>query len=122
MEVIEGLDLRAMTAATGAGRGVVPSAAAGPYSLRRRHRGVFQLTGSVRLTDLAECSASSLVYEDPNDDTIAIFAAAFLKKIQALVVQVHGVARETGALKPAPWALMGVRRSMPTPAVRARRR
>ena len=53
VEVIEGLDLRAMTGSyRGSGEASVPvPAAAGPYYLRLRHRGVFPAaTWSVRLT------------------------------------------------------------------------
>ena len=120
VEVIEGLDLRAMTGSyRGSGEASEPSsAAAGPYYLRLRHRGVFQPQPGacdLRFGAFRFIAAN----EHPDHDTIATFRRRFLEQIEALFVQVLGVAREMGVSKPAPWRSMAPR-STPTPAVTAR--
>ena len=109
VEVIEGLDLRAMTGSyRGSGEASYIPAAAGPYYLRLRHRGVFQ-------PQPGACDLPSVAFrfiaanEHPDDDTIATFRRRFLEQIEALFVQVLGVAREMGVLKLGTVALDGTK-------------
>ena len=72
-----------------------PPAAAGPYHLRLRHRGFFS-RNLERATHDSVAFRFIAANEHPDHDTIATFRRRFLKQIEALFVQVLGVAREMG--------------------------
>ena len=120
VEVIEGLDLRAMTGSyRGSGEAsyhprlllglIIYGYAIGVFSSRNLERATYDL---VAFRFIA-------ANEHPDHDTIATFRRRFLEQIEALFVQVLGVAREMGVLKLGTVALMAPR-STPTPAVTAR--
>ena len=122
VEVIEGLDLRAMTGSyRGSGEAsyhprlllglIIYGYAIGVFSSRNLERATYD---SVAFRFIA-------ANEHPDHDTIATFRRRFLEQIEALFVQVLGVAREMGCRSSAPWRSMAPR-STPTPAVTARRR
>ena len=122
VEVIAGLDLRAITGAyRGSGDAsyhprvllglIVYGYATGVFSSRKLERATYD---SVAFRYIA-------ANDHPDHDTIAAFRKRFLKQIQTLFVQVLGVAREMGSCKWARWRWM-VRRSTPTPVVIARYR
>src|SRR6202790_1317333 len=100
VEVIEGLDLRAMTGSyRGSGEAsyhpqlllglLIYGYATGVFSSRKLERATYD---SVAVRFIA-------ANEHPDHDTIAAFRRRFLKQIGTLVVQVLGVAREMGVLK-----------------------
>ena len=100
VEVVEGLDLRAMTGSyRGSGEAsyhpqlllglIIYGYASGVFSSRKLERATYD---SVAFRFIA-------ANEHPDHDTIATFRRRFLKQIETLFVQVLGVAREMGVLK-----------------------
>ena len=100
VEVVEELDLRAMTGSyRGSGEAsyhpqlllglIIYGYATGVFSSRKLERATYD---SVAFRFVAAT-------EHPDHDTIAAFRRRFLKQIEALFVQVLGVAREMGVLK-----------------------
>src|SRR3978361_2188830 len=109
VEVIEGLDLRAMTGSyRGSGEAcyhprllglIIYGYATGGFSSRNLERATHD--------SVAFCFSAA--NEHPDHDTIATFRRRFLKQIEALFVQVLGVAREMGVLKLGTVALDGTK-------------
>src|SRR6202790_5232883 len=110
VEVIEGLDLRAMTGSyRGSGEAAHPPQlllglliygyATGVFSSRKLERATYD---SVAVRFIA-------ANEHPDHDTIAAFRRRFLKQIGTLFVRVLGVAREMGVLKLGTVALEGTK-------------
>jgi len=110
VEVIEGLDLRAMTGSyRGSGEAsyhpqlllglIIYGYATGVFSSRNLERATYD---SVAFRFIA-------ANEHPDHDTIANFRRRFLLQIEALFVQVLGVAREMGVLKLGTVALDGTK-------------
>ena len=110
VEVIEGLDLRAMTGSyRGSGEAsyhprlllglIIYGYAIGVFSSRNLERATYD---SVAFRFIA-------ANEHPDHDTIATFRRRFLEQIEALFVQVLGVAREMGVLKLGTVALDGTK-------------
>ena len=110
VEVIEGLDLRAMTGSyRGSGSASYPPSlllgilvygyATGVFSSRKLERATYD---SVAFRFIA-------ANEHPDHDTIATFRRRFLQEIEALFVQVLAVAREMGVLKLGTVALDGTK-------------
>src|ERR1700687_3154324 len=109
-EVIEGLDLRAMTGSyRGAGGAsyhprlllglIIYGYASGVLSSRNLERAAY---------DAVACRFTA-ANEHPDHDTIANFRRRFLPQIEALFVQVLGVARDMGVLKLGTVALDGTK-------------
>src|SRR5271168_3555888 len=109
-EVVEGLDLRAMTGSyRGSGEAsyhprlllglIIYGYATGVFSSRKLERATHD---SVAFRFIA-------ANEQPDHDTIANFRRRFLQEIEALFVQVLGVAREMGVLKLGTVALDGTK-------------
>ena len=110
VEVVEGLDLRAMTGGyRGSGEAsyhpqlllglVIYGYATGVFSSRKLERATYD---SVAFRFIA-------ANEHPDHDTIAAFRRRFLPQIEKLFVQVLGVAREMGVLKMGTVALDGTK-------------
>ena len=110
VEVIEGLDLRAMTGSyRGSGEAsyhpalllglIIYGYATGVFSSRKLERATYD---SVAFRFIA-------ANEHPDHDTIATFRRRFLQQIETLFVQVLGVAREMGVLKLGTVALDGTK-------------
>jgi len=110
VEVVEGLDLRVMTGSyRGSGEAsyhpqlllglIVYGYATGVFSSRKLERATYD---SVAFRFIA-------ANEHPDHDTIATFRRRFLPQIEALFVQVLGVAREMGVLKLGTVALDGTK-------------
>src|SRR5471030_817505 len=110
VEVIDGLDLRAMTGSyRGSGEAsyhpqlllgiIIYGYASGVFSSRKLERATYD---SVAFRFIA-------ANEHPDHDTIAAFRRRFLKQIETLFVQVLGVAREMGVLKMGTVALDGTK-------------
>ncbi len=110
VEVVEGLDLRAMTGRyRGSGEAsyhpqlllglIIYGYATGVFSSRKLERATYD---SVAFRFIA-------ANEHPDHDTIAAFRRRFLPRIEALFVQVLGVAREMGVLKLGTVALDGTK-------------
>jgi len=110
VEVIAGLDLRAMTGSyRGSGEAsyhpqlllgiIVYGYATGVFSSRKLERATYD---SVAFRFIA-------ANEHPDHDTIAAFRRRFLQQIETLFVQVLGVAREMGVLKLGTVALDGTK-------------
>jgi transposase len=110
VEVVEGLDLRAMTGSyRGSGEAsyhpqvllglVIYGYATGVFSSRKLERATYD---TVAFRFMA-------ANEHPDHDTIAAFRRRFLKQIEALFVQVLGMAREMGVLKLGTVALDGTK-------------
>jgi transposase len=110
VEVIEGLDLRAMTGSyRGSGEAsyhprlllglIIYGYATGVFSSRNLERATYD---SVALRFIA-------ANEHPDHDTIATFRRRFLPEIEVLFVQVLGMAREMGVLKLGTVALDGTK-------------
>jgi transposase len=109
-EVVEGLDLRAMTGSyRGSGEAsyhpqlllglIIYGYATGVFSSRKLERATHD---SVAFRFIA-------ANEHPDHDTIAAFRRRFLTQIETLFVQVLGVAREIGVLKLGTVALDGTK-------------
>jgi transposase len=110
VEVVDGLDLRAMTGSyRGSGEAsyhpqlllglIIYGYATGVFSSRRLERATYD---SVAFRFVA-------ANEHPDHDTIAAFRRRFLPQIEALFVQVLGVAREMRVLKLGTVALDGTK-------------
>jgi transposase len=110
VEVVEGLDLRAMTGSyRGSGEAsyhpqlllglIIYGYATGVFSSRKLERASYD---SVAFRFIA-------ANEHPDHDTLAAFRRRFLKQIETLFVQVLGVAREVGVLKLGTVALDGTK-------------
>ncbi len=110
VEVVEGLDLRAMTGSyRGSGEAsyhpqlllglMIYGYATGVFSSRKLERATYD---SVAFRFIAANA-------HPDHDTIATFRRRFLKQIEALFVQVLGVAYEMGVLKMGTVALDGTK-------------
>jgi transposase len=110
VEVVERLDLRAMTGSyRGSGEAsyhpqlllglIIYGYATGVFSSRKLERATYD---SVAFRFIA-------ANEHPDHDTIAAFRRRFLKQIETLFVQVLGVAREMGVLKMGTVALDGTK-------------
>jgi len=110
VEVVEGLDLRAMTGSyRGSGEApyhpqlllglIIYGYATGVFSSRKLERATYD---SVALRFIA-------ANEHPDHDTIAAFRRRFLPQIEALFVQVLEVAHEMGVLKLGTVALDGTK-------------
>ena len=110
VEVIAGLDLRAMTGSyRGSGEAsyhpqlllgiIIYGYATGVFSSRKLERATYD---SVAFRFIA-------ANEHPDHDTIAAFRRRFLKHVEALFVQVLGVAREMGLLRLGTVALDGTK-------------
>jgi transposase len=110
VEVIEGLDLRAMTGSyRGSGEAsyhprlllglIIYGYATGVFSSRNLERATYD---SVAFRFIA-------ANEHPDHDTIATFRRRFLPEIEVLFVQVLGMAREMGVLKLGTVALDGTK-------------
>jgi transposase len=110
VEVIEGLDLRSMSGSyRGSGEASYPPQlllgliiygyATGVFSSRKLERATYD---SVALRFVA-------ANQHPDHDTIATFRRRFLPQIEALFVQVLGVAREMGVLQMGTVALDGTK-------------
>ena len=110
VEVVAGLDLRAMTGSyRGSGEAsyhpqlllglIIYGYATGVFSSRKLERATFD---SVAFRFIA-------ANEHPDHDTIAAFRRRFLSEIEGLFVQVLGVAREMGVLKLGTVALDGTK-------------
>src|ERR1700680_2390062 len=110
VEVIAGLDLRAMTGSyRGSGEAsyhpklllgiIIYGYATGVFSSRKLERATYD---SVAFRFIA-------ANDHPDHDTIAAFRRRFLKEIEGLFVQVLGVAREMGVLKLGTVALDGTK-------------
>jgi transposase len=110
VDVIEGLDLRAMTGSyRGSGEAsyhprlllglIIYGYATGVFSSRNLERATYD---SVAFRFIA-------ANEHPDHDTIATFRRRFLRQIEVLFVQVLGVARELGVLKLGTVALDGTK-------------
>ena len=110
LEVIEGLDLRAMTGSyRGSGEAsyhpqlllglIIYGYATGVFSSRNLERATYDLVAFRFI----------VANEHPDHDTIANFRRRFLPEIEALFVGVLGVAREMGVLKLGTVALDGTK-------------
>src|SRR5471030_1864073 len=110
VEVIEGLDLRVMTGSyRGSGEAsyhpqlllglIIYGYATGVFSSRKLERATYD---SVAFRFVA-------ANQHPDHDTIATFRRRFLPRIEALFVQVLGVAREMGGLQMGTVALDGTK-------------
>src|ERR1700687_4696245 len=110
VEVVEGLDVRAMTGSyRGSGEAsyhprlllglIIYGYATGVFSSRKLERATYD---SVAFRFIA-------ANEHPDHDTIAAFRRRFLKEIEALFVQVLLLAREMGMLKMGTVALDGTK-------------
>src|SRR5882757_6594458 len=110
VEVVEGLDVRAMTSSyRGSGEAsyhprlllglIIYGYATGVFSSRKLERATYD---SVAFRFIA-------ANEHPDHDTIAAFRRRFLRQIETLFVQVLGVAREMGVLKLGTVALDGTK-------------
>ena len=110
VEVIAGLDLRAMTGSyRGSGEAsyhprlllgiIVYGYATGVFSSRKLERATYDSVAFRFVTG----------NDHPDHDTIAAFRRRFLKQIETLFVQVLGVAREMGVLKLGTVALDGTK-------------
>ncbi len=110
VEVVDGLDVRAMTGSyRGSGEAsyhpqlllglIIYGYATGVFSSRKLERATYD---SVAFRFIA-------ANEHPDHDTIAMFRRRFLKHIETLFVQVLGVAREMGVLRMGTVALDGTK-------------
>ena len=110
VEVVSGLDLRAMTGSyRGSGEAsyhpelllglIIYGYATGVFSSRKLERATYD---SVAFRFIA-------ANEHPDHDTIAVFRRRFLRQIETLFVQVLGLAREMGVLKLGTVALDGTK-------------
>ena len=110
VEVVAGLDLRAMTGSySGSGEAsyhpqvllglIIYGYATGLFSSRKLERATYD---SVAFRFIA-------ANQHPDHDTIAVFRRRFLKQIETLFVQVLGVAREMGVLQMGTVALDGTK-------------
>jgi len=109
-EVIEGLDLRAMTGSyRGSGEASYHPRLLLGLIIYGYATGIFSSHGLERATYDSVAFRFIAANEHPDHDTIANFRRRFLKQIEALFVQVLGVAREMGVLKLGAVALDGTK-------------
>jgi transposase len=109
-EVIEGLDLRAMTGSyRGSGEASYHPRLLLGLIIYGYATGVFSSRTLERATHDSVAFRFIAANEHPDHDTIATFRRRFLKQIEALFVQVLGVAREMGVLKLGTVALDGTK-------------
>jgi transposase len=109
-EVIEGLDLRAMTGSyRGSGEASYHPRLLLGLIIYGYATGVFSSRNLERATHDSVAFRFVAANEHPDHDTIATFRRRFLKQIEALFVQVLGVAREMGVLKLGTVALDGTK-------------
>jgi len=109
-EVIEGLDLRAMTGSyRGSGEASYHPRLLLGLIIYGYATGVFSSRNLERATHDSVAFRFIAANEHPDHDTIANFRRRFLPQIEALFVQVLGVAREMGALKLGTVALDGTK-------------
>src|SRR5664279_1421957 len=110
VEVIEGLDLRAMTDSyRGSGEASYHPRLLLGLIIYGYATGVFSSRNLERATHDSVAFRFIAANEHPDHDTIATFRRRFLKQIEALFVQVLGVAREMGVLKLGTVALDGTK-------------
>jgi transposase len=110
VEVIEGLDLRAMTGSyRGSGEASYHPRLLLGLIIYGYATGVFSSRNLERATHDSVAFRFIAANEHPDHDTIATFRRRFLKPIEALFVQVLGVAREMGVLKLGTVALDGTK-------------
>ena len=110
MEVIEGLDLRAMTGSyRGSGEASYHPRLLLGLIIYGYATGVFSSRTLERATHDSVAFRFIAANEHPDHDTIATFRRRFLPQIEALFVQVLGVAREMGVLKLGTVALDGTK-------------
>jgi transposase len=110
VEVIEGLDLRAMTGSyRGSGEACYHPRLLLGLIIYGYATGVFSSRNLERATHDSVAFRFIAANEHPDHDTIATFRRRFLEQIEALFVQVLGVAREMGVLKLGTVALDGTK-------------
>src|ERR1700719_4302157 len=110
VEVVGGLDLRSMTGSyRGSGEASHPPRLLRGLRIYGYARGVFPSRNLERATHDSVAFRFIAANEHPDHDTIAMFRRRFLPQIEALFVQVLGVAREMGILKWATVALDGTK-------------
>jgi transposase len=110
VEVIEGLDLRAMTGSyRGSGEASYHPRLLLGLIIYGYATGVFSSRNLERATHDSVAFRFIAANEHPDHDTIATFRRRFLPQIEALFVQVLGVAREIGVLKLGTVALDGTK-------------
>jgi transposase len=110
VEVIEGLDLRAMTGGyRGSGEASYHPRLLLGLIIYGYATGVFSSRNLERATHDSVAFRFIAANDHPDHDTIANFRRRFLKPIEALFVQVLGVAREMGVLKLGTVALDGTK-------------
>ena len=109
-EVIEGLDLRGMTGSyRGSGEASYHPGLLLGLIIYGYATGVFSSRALERATHDSVAFRFIVANEHPDHDTIATFRRRFLEQIEALFVQVLGVAREMGVLKLGTVALDGTK-------------
>jgi transposase len=109
-EVIEGLDLRVMTGSyRGSGEASYHPRLLLGLIIYGYATGVFSSRNLERATHDSVAFRFIAANEHPDHDTIATFRRRFLPQIEALFVQVLGVAREMGVLKLGTVALDGTK-------------
>jgi transposase len=109
-EVIEGLDLRSMTGSyRGSGEASYNPRLLLGLIIYGYATGVFSSRALERATHDSVAFRYVAANQHPDHDTIATFRRRFLKQIEALFVQVLGVAREMGVLKLGTVALDGTK-------------
>jgi transposase len=110
VEVIEGLDLRAMTGSyRGSGEASYHPRLLLGLIIYGYATGVFSSRDLERATHDSVAFRYVAANQHPDHDTIATFRRRFLPRIEALFVQVLGVAREMGVLKLGTVALDGTK-------------
>src|ERR1700729_2718350 len=120
VEVIDGLDLSAMVGSyRGSGSASYHPALLLGVLVYGYATGVFSSRKLERATHDSVAFRFIAANEHPDHDTIANFRRRFLKQIEALFVQVLGIASEMGCSSSARWRWMAPR-STPVPAVTAR--
>jgi transposase len=109
-EVVEGLDLRAMTGSyRGSGEASYPPHLLLGLIIYGYATGVLSSRKLERATHDSVAFRFIAANQHPDHDTIANFRRRFLKQIEKLFVQVLGVAREMGVLKLGTVALDGTK-------------
>jgi transposase len=110
VEVIEGLDLRSMSGSyRGSGEASYPPPLLLGLIIYGYATGVFSSRKLERATYDSVAFRFVAANQHPDHDTIATFRRRFLPQIEALFVQVLGVAREMGVLKLGTVALDGTK-------------
>jgi transposase len=110
VEVIEGLDLRAMSGSyRGSGEASYPPQLLLGLIIYGYATGVFSSRKLERATYDSVAFRFVAANQHPDHDTIANFRRRFLPRIEALFVQVLGVAREMGVLQMGTVALDGTK-------------